>query len=35
MANEGLDMFADGFSFLEFPRWHEGRLWAADCSLAR
>jgi sugar lactone lactonase YvrE len=30
MANEGLDLFADGFSFLEFPRWHEGRLWAAD-----
>jgi sugar lactone lactonase YvrE len=30
MANEGLDLFADGFSFLELPRWHEGRLWAAD-----
>jgi sugar lactone lactonase YvrE len=30
MANEGLDLFADGFSFPEFPRWHEGRLWAAD-----
>ena len=30
MANEGLDLFADGFSFLEVPRWHEGRLWAAD-----
>ena len=30
MANEGLDLFADGFSFLEVPRWHEGRLWVAD-----
>ena len=30
MANEGLDLFADGFSFLELPRWHEDRLWAAD-----
>ena len=30
MANEGLELFADGFSFLEVPRWHEGRLWAAD-----
>jgi sugar lactone lactonase YvrE len=30
VANEGLDLFADGFSFLELPRWHEGRLWAAD-----
>jgi len=30
MANEGLDLFADGFSFLEAPRWHEGQLWAAD-----
>src|SRR5215831_11202270 len=30
MAHEGLDLFADGFSFLEVPRWHEGRLWVAD-----
>jgi sugar lactone lactonase YvrE len=30
MADEGLDLLADGFSFLEVPRWHEGRLWAAD-----
>jgi sugar lactone lactonase YvrE len=30
MANAGLDLFADGFGFLEVPRWHEGRLWAAD-----
>jgi sugar lactone lactonase YvrE len=30
MADEGLDLFADGFSFLEVPRWHEGQLWAAD-----
>jgi len=30
MANAGLDLFADGFSFLELPRWHEARLWAAD-----
>lgn len=30
MADEDLELFADGFSFLEVPRWHEGRLWAAD-----
>jgi sugar lactone lactonase YvrE len=30
MAHAGLDLFADGFSFLELPRWHGGRLWAAD-----
>jgi len=30
MANEGLNLFADSFSFLEIPRWHEGQLWAAD-----
>ena len=29
MADKGLDLFADGFSFLEVPRWHAGRLWAA------
>ena len=30
MAEGGLDLVADGFSFLEVPRWHDGRLWAAD-----
>ena len=30
MADEDLDLFADGFSFLEIPRWHQGRLWAAE-----
>ncbi|MGZ4269202.1 MAG: SMP-30/gluconolactonase/LRE family protein [Solirubrobacteraceae bacterium] len=25
-----LDVVADGFAFLEMPRWHRGRLWAAD-----
>jgi sugar lactone lactonase YvrE len=35
MADEGLDVFADGFSFLEFPRWYEGRLWAADMFAAQ
>lgn len=30
MGRADLSLFADGFSFLELPRWHEGRLWAAD-----
>lgn len=30
MADADLRVFADGFSFLEVPRWHLGRLWAAD-----
>ena len=30
MASESPGLFADGFSFLEVPRWREGRLWAAD-----
>lgn len=25
-----LHVLADGFAFLEGPRWHEGRLWASD-----
>lgn len=25
-----LERVADGFSFLECPRWHEGRLWVSD-----
>ncbi|MEQ8232003.1 MAG: SMP-30/gluconolactonase/LRE family protein [Gammaproteobacteria bacterium] len=25
-----LEPFADGFVFLEGPRWHEGRLWLSD-----
>lgn len=25
-----LDPLADGYAFLETPRWHDGRLWAAD-----
>ncbi|NWL10292.1 gluconolactonase [Paenarthrobacter nitroguajacolicus] len=25
-----LTVLADGFSFLEGPRWHEGHLWASD-----
>jgi len=24
------EQLADGFAFLESPRWHEGRLWAVD-----
>jgi hypothetical protein len=30
MADGGLELFADGFAFMEVPRWHDGQLWAAD-----
>jgi sugar lactone lactonase YvrE len=30
MPDAGLTPLADGYSFLETPRWHGGRLWAAD-----
>jgi sugar lactone lactonase YvrE len=23
-------LFADGFMFLEAPKWHDGRLWVSD-----
>ncbi len=26
----GLDVVAGGFSYLECPRWHDGRLWVSD-----
>jgi len=30
-----LRVLAEGFSFLEVPRWHDGRLWAADLYTGR
>lgn len=30
MAGHRLERFADGYTFLEGPRWHEGRLWVSD-----
>lgn len=30
MANKQLKVLADGFVFLEGPRWHDGRLWFSD-----
>lgn len=30
MAEARLRRFAEGFSFLEVPRWHDGQLWVAD-----
>lgn len=29
-AHPGLTTLAGGFSFLECPRWHQGRLWVSD-----
>lgn len=30
MAHGETTVWADGFTFLEAPRWHEGELWVAD-----
>lgn len=30
MARRTLTTFADGYSFLEAPRWRDGRLWVSD-----
>jgi sugar lactone lactonase YvrE len=30
MTTPVLDVLADGYAFLETPRWHDERLWAAD-----
>ena len=30
MSNLNLQVLADGFVFLEGPRWHDGRLWFSD-----
>ncbi|MDD7966950.1 SMP-30/gluconolactonase/LRE family protein [Actinomycetospora lemnae] len=30
MGQQDFDVVSDGWSFLEGPRWHEGRLWASD-----
>lgn len=30
MAKYKLEMLADGFIFLEGPRWHDGQLWMSD-----
>jgi sugar lactone lactonase YvrE len=30
MAKYKLEMLADGFIFLEGPRWHGGQLWMSD-----
>jgi sugar lactone lactonase YvrE len=30
MAGRELQVVADGYTFLEGPRWHDGRLWACD-----
>ncbi|MQA13044.1 MAG: gluconolactonase [Pseudonocardiaceae bacterium] len=30
MGDSDLDVVASGFSFLEGPRWHDGRLWVSD-----
>lgn len=30
MTEPSLRVFAEGYSFLEVPRWHDGRLWVAD-----
>jgi sugar lactone lactonase YvrE len=30
MADRALDVVSDGWSYLECPRWHQGRLWVSD-----
>lgn len=30
MGERDLDVVSDGWSYLECPRWHEGRLWLSD-----
>ena len=30
MAGRNVDVVSDGWSYLECPRWHEGRLWVSD-----
>ena len=30
MTDRTLAPVADGFTYLECPRWHDGRLWLAD-----
>ncbi|MEM7542303.1 MAG: SMP-30/gluconolactonase/LRE family protein [Pseudomonadota bacterium] len=30
MADKSLEVIAEGFNFLEGPRWHEGKLWVSD-----
>jgi sugar lactone lactonase YvrE len=30
VPDHDVELLADGFAFLESPRWHAGRLWAAD-----
>lgn len=30
MGERDLDVVSDGWSYLECPRWHEGRLWVSD-----
>lgn len=30
MREHQADLLADGFKFLEAPRWHDGRLWVSD-----
>ena len=30
MAAQDFDVVSDGWSYLECPRWHEGRLWVSD-----
>jgi sugar lactone lactonase YvrE len=30
VAERNVDVVSDGWSYLECPRWHEGRLWVSD-----
>ena len=30
MGNAELEILAEGFVFLEGPRWHDGKLWVSD-----
>ena len=30
MKTGNADLLADGFKFLEAPKWHDGRIWLSD-----
>ncbi|RLA43961.1 MAG: gluconolactonase, partial [Gammaproteobacteria bacterium] len=32
MANDAFEVFVDGFTFLEGPRWRDGLLWVSDVN---
>ena len=33
MTQRSMHVIADGLTYLEGPRWHQGRLWFVVCGL--